>query len=135
MANLLRIAGARMSRPVDDRQETARLKAAYEDRVRALDETVARRERELAILSHVASRVHGENDPQAILEIALDEILARMGLETAWIFVGTDEEKKLDLAAWRGISPRYMEEIRRDGLGECLCPEVFATGHRMQARN
>ncbi|HET8647922.1 MAG TPA: GAF domain-containing protein, partial [Vicinamibacteria bacterium] len=29
----------------------------------------------------------------------------------------------------------YLEEVRRDGLGECLCPEVFWTGHRMQARN
>jgi signal transduction histidine kinase len=28
-----------------------------------------------------------------------------------------------------------MEEIRTEGLGECLCPEVFWSGHRMQARN
>src|SRR5262245_45338441 len=120
---------------MDDRKDLERVKTAYEERVRALDETVARRERELAILSHVASRVHGENEVEAILEIALDEILQRMGLETAWIFVGTDEEKKLQLAAWRGVSPRYLEEVRTNGLGECLCPEVFWTGHRMQARN
>jgi two-component system C4-dicarboxylate transport sensor histidine kinase DctB len=29
----------------------------------------------------------------------------------------------------------YLEEVRTQGLGECLCPEVFWTGHRMQARN
>jgi signal transduction histidine kinase len=116
-------------------EDLDRVRAAYEDRVRVLDETVAQRERELAILSHVASRVHGENEAQAILDIALDAILDRMGLDAAWIFVGADADRKLHLAASRGVSPLYMEEIRTHGLGECLCPEVFWTGHRMQARN
>ena len=111
------------------------MKASYEDRVRTLADTVFQRERELTILAHVASRVHGENEVQAILDIALDEILERMDLETAWIFMGTDDERKLTLAASRGVSQRYLEEIRIDGLGECLCPEVFWSGHRMQARN
>ena len=35
----------------------------------------------------------------------------------------------------RRLSPAYLEEVRTHGLGECLCPEVFWTGHRMQARN
>ncbi len=120
---------------MDDREERDRMKASYEDRVRVLTDTVSQRERELAILAHVASRVHGENEVQAILDIALDEILERMDLETAWIFMGTDDERKLTLAASRGVSQRYLDEIRTDGLGECLCPEVFWSGHRMQARN
>ncbi|HEU0108332.1 MAG TPA: ATP-binding protein [Vicinamibacteria bacterium] len=120
---------------MDDREERDRMKASYEDRVRTLADTVFQRERELTILAHVASRVHGENEVQAILDIALDEILERMDLETAWIFMGTDDERKLTLAASRGVSQRYLEEIRIDGLGECLCPEVFWSGHRMQARN
>jgi signal transduction histidine kinase len=120
---------------VAERDEFDRMKASYEDRVRTLDDTVSQRERELAILAQVASRVHGENEVQAILDIALDEILKRMGLETAWIFMGTDEQRKLHLAASRGVSQRYMDEIRSEGLGECLCPEVFWSGHRMQARN
>src|ERR1700682_3768262 len=98
----------------DDRE---RMKTSYEDRVRVLSDTVVQRERELAILAHVASRVHGENEVQAILEIALDEILERMDLKTAWIFMGTDDEKKLTLAASRGVSQRYMEEIQTEGLG------------------
>jgi signal transduction histidine kinase len=118
-----------------DRDELDRMKASYEDRVRTLSDTVSQRERELTILSQVASRVHGENEVQAILDIALDEILQRMDLTTAWIFMGTDEERTLNLAASRGVSQRYMEEIRTQGLGECLCPEVFWSGHRMQARN
>jgi signal transduction histidine kinase len=118
-----------------DRDELDRMKASYEDRVRTLSDSVSQRERELTILAQVASRVHGENEVQAILDIALDEILQRMGLTTAWIFMGTDEERTLSLAASRGVSQRYMEEIRTEGLGECLCPEVFWSGHRMQARN
>jgi signal transduction histidine kinase/putative methionine-R-sulfoxide reductase with GAF domain len=118
-----------------DRGESDRMKASYEDRVRTLADTVSQRERELAILAEVASRVHGENEVQAILDIALDEILKRMDLRTAWIFMGTDEERKLHLAASRGVSQRYLDEVRTEGLGECLCPEVFWSGHRMQARN
>jgi signal transduction histidine kinase len=120
---------------MSERDDLDRVKTAYEDRVRSLADTVSQRERELAILAAVASRVHGENEVQAILDIALDEILARMDLKTAWIFMGSDDEKKLRLAASRGVSQRYMDEIRTIGLGECLCPEVFWTGHRMQARN
>jgi len=120
---------------MDEQEERERLKTSYEDRVRVLSDTVSQRERELGILAQVASRVHGENEVQAIIDIALDEILQRMDLQTAWIFIGTDEERKLRLAASRGVSQRYMEEIRTQGLGECLCPEVFWSGHRMQARN
>ena len=58
-----------------------------------------------------------------------------MELKAAWIFVGDQRDKKLHLAASRGVSPQYLEDLRTHGLGECLCPEVFWTGHRMQARN
>jgi signal transduction histidine kinase len=112
-----------------------RLKAAYEDRVRSLESDVAARQRELKILSEVASKVHGEDEVQAILDIALEEILGRLGLETAWIFTGDEADHKLHLAASKGVSPVYLDEIERDGLTECLCPEVFWSGHRMQARN
>jgi signal transduction histidine kinase len=112
-----------------------RLRIAYEDRVRSLEEAVSARQRELKILSEVASKVHGEDDVQSILDIALEEILGRLGLHTAWIFIGEEKEHKLRLAASRGVSPIYLDEIDRDGLGECLCPEVFWSGHRMQARN
>jgi len=111
------------------------LRVAYEDRVRSLEGDVAARERELKILSEVAAKVHGEDEVQPILDIALAEILGRLGLRTAWIFIGDEKDRKLQLAASRGVSPVYLEEIERNGLGECLCPEVFWSGHRMQARN
>jgi signal transduction histidine kinase len=112
-----------------------KLRQSYEDRVRALNHEVQQRERELVILSQVAVRVHGAEEVQQILDIALDEILNRMELNAAWVFSGDQRERKLHLAASRGVSPAYLEEVRTQGLGECLCPEVFWTGHRMQARN
>jgi signal transduction histidine kinase len=116
-------------------EERERLHQSYEDRVRALNVQIERRERELAILSEVAARVHGADEVQQILDIALDEILDQLELKTAWIFAGDERERKLNLVAARGVSPAYMEEVKTNGLGECLCPEVFWTGHRMQARN
>lgn len=115
--------------------EQDRLQAAYEDRVRSLSRAIEQRERELAVLSEVASRVHGAEEVQEILEIALDEILNRMDLRAAWIFAGSESDRKLHLAASRGVSRAYLEQVRTQGLGECLCPEVFWSGHRMQARN
>lgn len=118
-----------------DRDEVEPLRVAYEDRVRVLAKTVGDRERELEILANVAARVHGEDEVESILDIALTEILSRFGLRTAWIFTGSEDERKLHLSAHRGVSPVYLEELRRDGMTECLCPEVFWSGHRMQARN
>ena len=104
-------------------------------RVRRLTETVERQQRELAILAQVAARVHSEDDEQKVFEIALDEILERLGLTAAWIFTGDDRDRRLHLTASRGVSPSYLEEVRTQGLANCLCPEVFGGGHRMQARN
>jgi signal transduction histidine kinase len=112
-----------------------RVRQSYEDRVRVLNEQIQQRERELVTLSQVAARVHGADDVQQILDIALEEILDQLELRTAWIFVGDERERKLNLVAARGVSPAYLEEVGVHGLGECLCPEVFWTGHRMQARN
>ena len=117
----------------EDRPE--RLRTAYEDRVRALTDTIAQRESELSILSQVAARVHGEDDVQSILDIALEEILSQMNLRAAWIFAGFESDRELTLVAHRGVSEQYLNEVRCNGLGECLCREVFWTGHRMQARN
>ncbi len=112
-----------------------RLRDAYEIEVRRLRELNDRRERELQVLALVVERIHGEDDPQRVLEIALDELCEALDLRAAWVFLGEQSERKLHLAASRGLSERYLEGVRRDGLEDCLCPEVFWSGHRMLARN
>lgn len=116
-------------------EDVGPLQTAYEGQVRALNLIIEKRERALAILSRVAARVHGEEDVRRILDIALDAILEEMQLRAAWIFLGDERDQTLHLAAHRGVAQSYLDEIRTRGLGKCLCPEVFWTGHRMQARN
>jgi signal transduction histidine kinase len=111
------------------------MKAAYEKQLRALEQGLEERERHLRVLAEVAAAIHGAEDQQRILDVTIDEILRGLDLETAWIFLGDQKERKLHLAACRGVSRRYLDEVKTSGLGECLCPEVFWTGHRMQARN
>ncbi len=103
--------------------------------VRHLQEMLAKRDRELRILAQVAARIHGEENVDAILEIALEEILRDRQLKAAWIFLGREPDLRLRLAAARGVSAAYLATVRREGLSECLCPEVFRSGQRMQARN
>ncbi len=96
---------------------------------------VEQRERELAILAAISTRLHGEEDVQAILDSTLETLTSGLGLRTAWVFLEDEKDGKLRLAAHRGLSETYLDLTRARGLGECLCREVFATGHGGQARN
>jgi signal transduction histidine kinase len=103
--------------------------------VQRLERAVAARERELAILAEVAARLHGQEDVQTILDETLDSLLEGLELRTAWIFLDDAKNGRLRLAAHRGVSPAYLDAIGRSGVGRCLCPEVFASGHGVMARN
>jgi signal transduction histidine kinase len=105
------------------------------ERIATLEEELGKRQRELLILSAVASRIHNEDDVSIILEAALQEILAGLGLQAAWVLLGDTPGAKLRLAAQQGVSEQYLREIEVKGLSDCLCPEVFASRHRMQVRN
>ncbi len=113
---------------------TERLRDAYEAELRRLADLAARRERELQILARIVARIHGEDDPQQVLEIALDVLVDDLHARAAWVFMGDQRERKLHLTASRGLAERYLNDVERNGLEECLCPEVFWSGHRMQAR-
>ena len=80
-------------------------------------------------------RTHALEDTREILDIALSEILGRFGLTAGWVFMGSQEDRKLHFAAAQGVSRDYLDTVEREGLDDCLCPEVFWTGHRMEARN
>jgi signal transduction histidine kinase/putative methionine-R-sulfoxide reductase with GAF domain len=114
---------------------TADVRQSDAERIRQLSEALEMRQRELAILSEVAARIHGEEDVQRILDIALQEILDGLGLTAAWVFTGDRADERLHLAASRGISPAYAGDVEAKGLGDCLCPQVFRSGQRMQVRN
>jgi signal transduction histidine kinase len=109
--------------------------AAAELRIASLEEAVKSRERELSILADISTRLYGEEDVEVILDTTLEALLEGFGLCTGWVFLDDEKEHKLRLAAHRGLSPGYLELTRARGLGECLCREVFASGHGTLARN
>jgi signal transduction histidine kinase len=109
--------------------------ASPDERLQALEQAVARRERELAILADISLRHHRQEDVQELLDSTLDALLAGFGLRSAWVLLEDGKDARLRLAAHRGISPEYLTLVERKGLGECLCREVFASGHGGQARN
>jgi signal transduction histidine kinase len=109
--------------------------AAGSLRGRALQRVVQDRERELAILADISKRLHGEEDVQVILDTTLDALLTGLGLDTAWVFLADEKDQRLRLAAHRGLSPAYLDLARAQGLGECLCREVLASGRGAQAWN
>ncbi len=108
---------------------------APDSRLVVLEEAVALRERELAILAELSVRYHRQEDVQAILDATLDEVLEGLSLRSGWVLLDDGTDGQLRLAAHRGLSPDYLALTERKGLGECLCREVFASGHGAQARN
>jgi signal transduction histidine kinase len=109
--------------------------AARRQYIREPDRAIAARKRELAILADLAIRLHGQEDLQAILDTTLEGLLVGLGLQTAWIFLEDEKDQRLRLAAHRGVAPAYLETVAVQGLRECLCPQVFASGRGMLARN
>jgi signal transduction histidine kinase len=105
------------------------------ERIRALEDELGKRQRELQILSSLAFRIHNEDDVASILQASLQEILGGLGLDAAWVLLADSPSGKLRLAAQQGVSARYLTEIETQGLSDCRCPEVFASRHRMQVRN
>jgi len=103
--------------------------------IQRLERAVANRERELAILADVATRLHGQEDVQAILDQTLDSLVEGLELRTAWVLLEDPKNGQLRLAAHRGVAAVFLDGVERDGLGTCLCPEVFSSGRGVLARN
>ena len=74
-----------------------------------------KRQQELSILSTIALRIHEEEDPQTVIEIALDELVSGLGVKAAWVFLGDQREKKLRFTR-RTVStgPPALHSSRRE---------------------
>ncbi len=102
---------------------------------RAQRELLAQRNLELEVLRELTERLVDLKSDDALLQGALDLVLEKLGLRAGWIFWGEANRAKLDLVACRGVDPRFVEEARAEGIGRCLCVDVFETGRLMFARN
>ena len=110
-------------------------KGTHQRDIQRLERAVTTRERELAILADVATRLHGQEDVQAILDQTLDSLVEGLELSTAWVLLEDPKNGQLRLAAHRGVAAVFLDGVERDGLGTCLCPEVFSSGRGAMARN
>ena len=98
-------------------------------------ELLARRNVELEVLRELAGSLQGLPNEEAMLQAALDLVLEKLGLEAGWVLWGESDRRELELAASRGISEHFVRKSREEGLGECLCRDVFQSGRLRFARN
>jgi signal transduction histidine kinase len=98
-------------------------------------EALARRNVELETLREIGARLQDLEDDEEILQVSLDLLLEKLGLEAGWIFWGDVSRRRLELAACRGVTDEFVRNARDKGLDPCLCEDVFRTGRLQMARN
>jgi signal transduction histidine kinase len=98
-------------------------------------ESLARRNEELEALHELTELLSEVGSDEEALQATLDLVLRRLKLDAGWIFWGRAKERRLELAASRGISEAFVRRSKESGIGTCLCRDVFATGALRVARN
>ena len=97
---------------------------------RELETQVLRRHHQLLVLKHISSSVSGQQDLDAILRIALDNVLELINGTIGGILLLDEETETLHYRIQRGLSARYAKEMRIR-LGEGIAGRVAQTGEPM----
>ena len=100
-----------------------------------LRELLALRTLELGILRELAGKLHASGSEEELLKTTLDLVLDKLPLDAGWIFIDYSGRGQLELAACRGVAKEFEQTARREGIGSCLCRDVFETGRLHYARN
>jgi signal transduction histidine kinase len=116
--------------PIQDK--TANTKAIVEMRrdvtaERELEAQILRRHHQLSALSHISGAVSGLADLDAILRLALDNVLEIISGAMGGILLFDEKTKTLSYRIQRGLSPKYAES-RLIALGEGITGKVAQTG-------
>jgi len=98
-------------------------------------ENLARRNAELEALHELTEVLSAAGTDEEALQATLDLVLRKLNLEAGWIFWGRAKDRRLELAASRGVAESFVRRSRESGIGSCLCRDVFATGALRVARN
>lgn len=96
---------------------------------------LARRNLELETLREIASALQEGRDEEAILQVVIDRLVEKLGLEAGWIFWGEEQRGRLALAASRGLPEAFVRSARAGTISPCLCLDVFRSGRLQVARN
>lgn len=97
---------------------------------RELENQILRRHHQLLALSHISSAVSGLRDLDAILRIALDNVLEIINGVIGGILLLDEKTGTLHYRAQRGLPAKYTEN-RRISLGEGIAGRVAQTGESM----
>jgi GAF domain-containing protein len=95
--------------------------------------TLLQRNRELAILRHIAETLNRATDLQATLDDTLASVVELLNLQTAWVFL-LDEEGRFYLAASRELPPALAPGSSA-WSGGCNCNTMFRQGELQRAIN
>ena len=94
---------------------------------RELETQILRRHHQLLALSHISSAVSGLQDLDAVLRIALDNVLEIISGAIGGILLLDEKTQTLHYRVQRGLSIRYTEGVRIS-LGEGIAGKVAQTG-------
>ncbi|MCK4368136.1 MAG: GAF domain-containing protein [Dehalococcoidales bacterium] len=97
---------------------------------RELETQILRRHHQLLALSHISSAVSGLRDLDAVLRIALDNVLEIINGAIGGILLLDNDTKTLRYRVHRGLSAKYAEDMRTP-LGEGIAGKVAQTGEPM----
>jgi len=97
---------------------------------RELETQILRRHHQLLALSHISSAVSGLRDLDAVLRIALDNVLEIINGAIGGILLLDNDTKTLHYRVHRGLSAKYAEDVRTP-LGEGIAGKVAQTGEPM----
>ncbi|MFC1958063.1 GAF domain-containing protein [Chloroflexota bacterium] len=97
---------------------------------RELETQLLKRHHQLLALSHISSAVAGLWDLDAVLRIALDNVLEIVNGDIGGILLLDEEGKTLSYRTHRGLSTRYASEMKMP-LGKGIAGQVAQTSEAM----
>lgn len=92
-----------------------------------LFQATERHAEELAALNRVTAAISSTNTPDEILRPTLDAILEVTGMEAGYIRFLEGEPSRLTLKVHRGVSPAYVERLRRGAPAGGKSEQVLST--------
>lgn len=100
-----------------------------------LEERLTARTRELRALNAIAAVISHADELRAVLQVALDETLAVMGLEAGGVYLLDEGRARLTLAAHKGLDATLVTVIDDLAAGEGFSGEAIARGVPVLAPN
>lgn len=108
---------------------SAELEASYA----RLEQRLTARTRELRALNAIAGVISHADELRPVLQVALDETLAVMGLVAGGVYLLDEESERLSLAAHKGLDRALAKGIDDLALGEGFSGEAAANGRPVLA--